>query len=854
MTSTDRAYWGGTKVSPANIYQLKADTFAELVERYYNIPVLFSMTRKEFLAHPDRDRLKDGPYVCSCTFKDADETRSNANADQLTLVILDLDEGDFVRTFAEAPESVDNMLHPYNFVLYQTAKHTPDAPRLKLVVDVEPCDPQHHRRLVAHVLKLLAAPSTFKGITESTTLSQAQYRPIQFQNEDYSAILAKRTMGEALTIAHLPDDEDAAAPDPDAREYAYHGLDSSLMGLAYLPLQGITVEDIAPALAKIDPDCSRPTWVKMGMALRHQFRDENSAREAFDLWDAWSSRGSKYKDQEPFAKWKSFRPDATGREPVTIRSLFKEAQAAGWDFKKVNTKVKVSIEEWIKSCEDVNALMEEGTKRISAMPFKNVMMEDQLIQLLQKRILQLGGDKFDKSIVRSQVQKERRDVSMEVFSKETPGWLSSWVYIATENVFRNAATGKQLVPAAFDNNFSVKLMPKDEDSEQARSGRPAVLPVHYALNQVKILRVDETIYYPLKGGNDKIVTVNGSDYLNTYVTSNIPAQNAANSQEAGDLLTAHVGHLIQEPEYREVFMQFLCHLVQFPGKKIRWAPLIQSAEGAGKGLLGKIMMGVLGADNVNTVGPEVLKSQWNDWMFNYVLIIVDEIYIPGFQREIVMNNMKMGISDDWQIRNKRNSTAIKMPNFGNYIGFTNYLDALHLKPSDRRWGVFQSGLQTDAKIMELNATGHFDRVERLLTDLAGGLRHWMMNYSIPSSFPVNGPAPKTKYRDAVIHNSKNPMLVRIENIIEDNTSPYVSADVVAEIELERLVRDLSKNNHSVSHYLRLMGYERAEGGNRCQVDGHKSPLWVRSGYDDEILSPDDLLELRVRNAMEKDNL
>jgi tRNA A37 threonylcarbamoyladenosine biosynthesis protein TsaE len=35
-------------------------------------------------------------------------------------------------------------------------------------------------------------------------------------------------------------------------------------------------------------------------------------------------------------------------------------------------------------------------------------------------------------------------------------------------------------------------------------------------------------------------------------------------------------------------------MVQFPGSKIRWAVLIQSAEGAGKTFFAKVMQSVLG--------------------------------------------------------------------------------------------------------------------------------------------------------------------------------------------------------------------------------------------------------------------
>lgn len=72
------------------------------------------------------------------------------------------------------------------------------------------------------------------------------------------------------------------------------------------------------ALNAIPPDCSYDEWLKVGMALKHEGL-------GLDVWDDWSSRGSKYKAGECQKKWRSFQ-----RNEVTGGTLIHIAQQYGY--------------------------------------------------------------------------------------------------------------------------------------------------------------------------------------------------------------------------------------------------------------------------------------------------------------------------------------------------------------------------------------------------------------------------------------------------------------------------------------------------------------------------------------------
>lgn len=75
------------------------------------------------------------------------------------------------------------------------------------------------------------------------------------------------------------------------------------------------------ALRVLDADCDHDTWVAIGMALH----DIDTSR-GLDVWDAWSSQGSKYKQGECERRWRSFSPGG-GKTKAT---LFRLAMDHGW--------------------------------------------------------------------------------------------------------------------------------------------------------------------------------------------------------------------------------------------------------------------------------------------------------------------------------------------------------------------------------------------------------------------------------------------------------------------------------------------------------------------------------------------
>jgi hypothetical protein len=844
------SYFGGSSVRDGKVRRLAATNFKELVERFINNPAPLPYTRKEFFALPVevQNEKKDGPWISPCGYPyDEEGARGNAHATSLQLLCCDIDEGGFAKDLHDDPKAILEHLWPYDAVVYTTAKSTPEAPRLRIVVPIEEgCPIENLPRIARHVLGRLGAPKTFKGLTETTTASQPAYRPVRFKGEPFTAVLASRTNGISLDVDCLPPEEDEFL---DERSFAHGETGSDSLGLTHLPIPGIeSVDDVREMFEHLDPDCSRIDWLRAAASLLHQFGyDEEQARAAYDLFVEWSSNGSKFRgENDTYKMWKSLRPYPQGRDPVTLRSLFKRAMDAGWDGGKVAKREKDSLEAWIAGCDDAEDLMRTGPARIAAMAVVNEIVTDAMVMAIKRRLKELTGDNLEKRAIYKEVARERKRGRAERKKDlpATPVWLLPFFYVATEDVFYDYGRGVSIKPEAFNRMNMKELLPEDP-ADRPANGRPAIMPVEYALNEVQIQVVYEMMYCPLHGGEDPVFTWNGHPYLNTYNPMLVPVPDPARADLAGRMFLKHLEVVFGE-KWAPFVADYLAVSVQFPGRKVPWAFCCQSAEGVGKGFLADIMRAVLGHPNVQLISPEVQRSQWNDWWRNSLFNFLNEIHYPGEMRERVMNMLKPLVSDPIITINKRHTTAdCRYPNFANCMGFTNYRDALHLKDTTRRWCFIVSPIQSAKDVLNLRDSGHFHRMAPLKDELGPALRYWLLKRKIADDFPWHGPAPLSKDTLALIEESKSPLQVAIEDLLADN-DPLYSEDVISAAHLSAaLPRDLKRNAAKLSHYLTVMGYERASD-QRVRLGGVRTTLWAhREKFVPFLGSAEDVIRARL---------
>lgn len=161
----------------------------------------------------------------------------------------------------------------------------------------------------------------------------------------------------------------------------------------------------------------------------------------------------------------------------------------------------------------------------------------------------------------------------------------------------------------------------------------------------------------------------------------------------------HLARVLPDENDRRILLDYLAHNVRFPGFKIPWAPLIQSAQGVGKNAIKYVMTHAMGnhytyAPNAKELGSS--GSKFNAWMERKLFLIADEIKTDD--RRDLIETLKPMISEETLEIQGKGVDQRKADNPANWVFFSNHKDAIPIGANDRRFSIFFSPLQTKADL------------------------------------------------------------------------------------------------------------------------------------------------------------
>jgi Mesyanzhinovviridae bifunctional DNA primase/polymerase len=139
---------------------------------------------------------------------------------------------------------------------------------------------------------------------------------------------------------------------------------------------------------------------------------------------------------------------------------------------------------------------------------------------------------------------------------------------------------------------------------------------------------------------------------------------------------------------QQLLLDYMAQLVQRPEVKIHFAALLVSADGAGKGALGRILRSILGDRNVVEPDSSEFIEQYTGWQEGAQLAVVAEVWVNG--NRDTMDFLKRMITEDTLRIHKKFGNRFSIPNHLNFFCMTNHKDAVPLTKFDRRWMVLSS--------------------------------------------------------------------------------------------------------------------------------------------------------------------
>lgn len=222
------------------------------------------------------------------------------------------------------------------------------------------------------------------------------------------------------------------------------------------------------------------------------------------------------------------------------------------------------------------------------------------------------------------------------------------------------------------------------------------------------------------------------DAVNTYFPSEVVT-------EEGDVtpFLNHVARMLPDPRDQKILLSYMVALVQNPGVKFSWAPVLQGVEGNGTSWLAKFITYAVGEKFCHKPKPEDITNKFNAWMMGKLFIEVQEIMMEG--RYELIENIKDWITDERIEGHAKGINQFMIDNCANWFLATNHKNAVPVTVNSRRFAMLFTAQQTKADMIKEGwITGSGDLTEYFpkLWDWtrSGGIRyvaHWLRNAKMP---------------------------------------------------------------------------------------------------------------------------
>jgi hypothetical protein len=520
-------------------------------------------------------------------------------------------------------------------------------------------------------------------------------------------------------------------------------------------------------------------WLEVGFALHHQY---SGGHRGLELWHEWGQQSSKYDAQLTDYKYGSM---GHGPDTATFATLMYKARIAR---EKAEDLAFQSALNRITSTNNSKTLINEVVRDLAKSAMTDIQ-RDMAIRAVQNRLGEIDNSKPRLESVRKAFDKH---TPKKKHHADVPKWCENWYFIESENIFFNTQTGARIVRQAFDAKYGRMLLSDEmRDEGESFGGKASDI----ALNVHQIPTVYRCVYWP---GYDQVINIDGLDCVNTFNNNLTPPSVEPTNHfeiEAVEKCKKHFEILFPDERERNLVIDFLAYTVQYPKEKITWGILIQGVDGAGKSWIQSLMSAAIGGVNVNLVNGSSLLENFTSWAEGYRMVFIEEVRIKGLHKYEIVNKMKPYIANPTvPVRRMRND-PYKVRNVTNYVLFTNYIDALPLDRSDRRYLVVRTAFQTVShirKFMDENPT-YFEDIFNIVDFDGPCLRYWLSEHKISDEFRPKGYAPDTEAKRLMIEESEETDETEdLEELINSSADPFISNEVLS---LHRLrTGDMSRLN------------------------------------------------------------
>lgn len=331
-----------------------------------------------------------------------------------------------------------------------------------------------------------------------------------------------------------------------------------------------------------------------------------------------------------------------------------------------------------------------------------------------------------------------------------------------------------------------------------------------------------------------LIPSDGRVLFNNYVPVNTRAV-AGDPSRFMDLLR----RLIPNERDLSYLLAWMARVVQSPGCKLQWAPLLQGVQGNGKTVVVEAMIQAVGEGYSHVPNARDLGNVFNAWLDQKLLVGIEEIHIK--ERRDLLESLKPMITNRRIEFQGKGLDQITGDNRANFILCTNHRDAIPKTEDDRRYAIFFTAQQIKSDLTRDGMDGGYfpSLYAWLRADGFATVTHMLRNHAIPAELDPAGAmhrAPETSSTKEAIRASLGPVEQAVQEAIDSEEIGF-RGGWVSSFYLS-LMLEMKKLRFVPTQWdetMRVLGYHKPgplpSGRLTMTVppEGRKSRLWVKMG-------------------------
>lgn len=340
----------------------------------------------------------------------------------------------------------------------------------------------------------------------------------------------------------------------------------------------------------------------------------------------------------------------------------------------------------------------------------------------------------------------------------------------------------------------------------------------------------------------------GRVMLNTYV----PIQTLRIAGDPTRFLD-FVAKILPDERDRSILLSYMASLVQNPGYKFQWWPVLQGAEGNGKSLLLRALSFAVGNRYTHLVDVHKMAKQgtgFNAWVQGNLFLGIEEIYVAD--RRDFLDAFKAYVTNDRLPIEGKGTNQVTGDNRVNGLLLTNHRDGVPISIDGRRYAVFYTAQQSADDVVQAGMGGAYfpDLYDWLLGRRAYAalgpnygyavVNEYLREYAVAEEFDPAGlcvRAPETSSTQAALVASRGRAEQEIVEAIEQGrpgfAGGWVSSKAVDDL-LDRIRAPVPRSKRR--DLMRDLGYAYHPGlpdgrvNVTVQPDNAKPRLYIRTGH------------------------